>query len=123
MPNSGLVTNFQDTPLIFVCYPISGASSGLRQDADDMCMICFTEALWPIPSIQLECGHVFHYQCVRKILENRWPGPRITFGFRNCPICKTQVGHPSLKQLLDPIDSLYEDVKKKALMRLEYEGN
>ena len=28
----------------------------------------------------------------------------------------------SLKPFLDPIDSLYEDVKKKALMRLEYEG-
>ena len=34
-------------------YLFTGASSGLRQDADDMCMICFTEALWPIPSIQL----------------------------------------------------------------------
>ena len=34
-------------------YLVTGASSGLRQDADDMCMICFTEALWPIPSIQL----------------------------------------------------------------------
>ena len=32
------------------------------------------------------------------------------------------MGHVSLKPLLDPIDSLYEDVKKKALMRLEYEG-
>ena len=47
---------------------------GLRQDADDMCMICFTEALWPIPSIQLECGHVFHYNCCSKILEKRWSG-------------------------------------------------
>merc|ERR1712113_219046 len=93
-----------------------------RQDADDMCMICFTEALWPIPSIQLECGHVFHYQCCTKILEKRWSGPRITFGFRNCPICKAKMEHDSLKPLLDPIDSLYEDVKKKALMRLEYEG-
>jgi len=109
-----------------VCLPClhgcSGASSGLRQDADDMCMICFTEALWPIPSIQLECGHVFHSACCRKILEKRWTGPRITFGFRNCPICKTKVAHPSLKPVLDPIDTLYEDVKKKALMRLEYEG-
>ena len=35
------------------------------QDGDDMCMICFTEALHPIPSILLHCGHVFHYNCVR----------------------------------------------------------
>ena len=27
-----------------------------------------------------------------------------------------------MQGLLDPISSLYEDVRKKALMRLEYEG-
>ena len=56
------------------------------------------------------------------ILEKRWTGPRIAFGFRNCPICKSKVSHPALRKLLDPIDVLYDDVKKKALMRLEYEG-
>lgn len=30
--------------------------------------------------------------------------------------------HSVLKDLLDPAQSLYEDVKRKALMRLEYEG-
>ena len=30
--------------------------------------------------------------------------------------------HPALGPLMDPILALYEDVKKKALMRLEYEG-
>jgi len=94
----------------------------LRQDADDMCMICFTDALSPIPSIQLNCGHVFHHHCCVAVLDKRWVGPRITFGFRNCPICKTKIQHSSLKWLLDPIDALYEDVKKKAQMRLEYEG-
>ena len=56
------------------------------------------------------------------VLEKRWTGPRIAFGFCNCPICKSKIIHHSLKKLLDPIESLYEDVKKKALMRLEYEG-
>lgn len=32
------------------------------------------------------------------------------------------IDHPVLKELLDPIRALYEDVKRKALMRLEYEG-
>ena len=94
----------------------------LRQDADDMCMICFTDALSPIPSIQLHCGHVFHHHCCVAVLDKRWVGPRITFGFKNCPICKTKIEHSSLKWLLDPIDALYEDVRKKAQMRLEYEG-
>lgn len=56
------------------------------------------------------------------VLEKRWTGPRIAFGFRNCPICKSKIAHVALRKLLDPIDVLYDDVQKKALMRLEYEG-
>ena len=69
-----------------------------------------------------QCGHIFHFLCVSMILEKRWTGPRIAFGFRNCPICKSKISHPALRKLMDPIDVLYDDVKKKALMRLEYEG-
>ncbi|XP_065449168.1 E3 ubiquitin-protein ligase MYCBP2 isoform X25 [Chrysemys picta bellii] len=97
-------------------------STALKQDADDMCMICFTEALSAAPAIQLDCSHVFHLQCCRRVLENRWLGPRITFGFMSCPICKNKINHTVLKDLLDPIKELYEDVRRKALMRLEYEG-
>ncbi|XP_058685804.1 E3 ubiquitin-protein ligase MYCBP2 isoform X12 [Poecile atricapillus] len=97
-------------------------ASTLKQDADDMCMICFTEALSAAPAIQLDCSHVFHLQCCQRVLENRWLGPRITFGFMSCPICKNKINHTVLKDLLDPIKELYEDVRRKALMRLEYEG-
>lgn len=37
---------------------------------------------------QLVCGHVFHYRCCQRVLINKWTGPRITFGFQQCPICK-----------------------------------
>ncbi|XP_061851791.1 E3 ubiquitin-protein ligase MYCBP2 isoform X14 [Colius striatus] len=98
------------------------STTTLKQDADDMCMICFTEALSAAPAIQLDCSHVFHLQCCQRVLENRWLGPRITFGFMSCPICKNKINHTVLKDLLDPIKELYEDVRRKALMRLEYEG-
>ncbi|KAH9373288.1 hypothetical protein HPB48_005033 [Haemaphysalis longicornis] len=97
-------------------------SKGLRQDADDMCMICFSEALSCAPAIQLSCGHVFHYHCCKTVLSRSWSGPRITFGFSLCPICKAPMEHPVLRELLEPIRALFEDVKRKALMRLEYEG-
>ncbi|CAB1347399.1 unnamed protein product, partial [Coregonus sp. 'balchen'] len=74
----------------------------LKQDADDI--------------------HVFHLQCTRRVLENRWLGPRITFGFMSCPICKNKINHSVIKDLLDPIRELFEDVRRKALMRMEYEG-
>ena len=38
--------------------------------------------------LQLKCGHVFHYHCCRRVLMKRWAGPRITFAFSQCPICK-----------------------------------
>jgi RCR-type E3 ubiquitin transferase len=94
----------------------------LTQDSDDMCMICFTEALSCAPSIQMSCGHVFHYHCSRLILKKRWNGARISFAFSQCPICKNDINHESLNDLLEPINLLKEDVKRKALMRLKYEG-
>lgn len=58
----------------------------LTQDGDDMCMICFTEALSCAPSIQMICGHVFHFHCSRLILQKRWHGARISFAFSQCPV-------------------------------------
>ncbi|XP_029559556.1 E3 ubiquitin-protein ligase MYCBP2 isoform X1 [Salmo trutta] len=106
-------------PCLHGCNKSTGC---LKQDADDMCMICFTEALSAAPSVQLDCSHVFHLQCTRRVLENRWLGPRITFGFMSCPICKNKINHSVIKDLLDPIKELFEDVRRKALMRMEYEG-
>lgn len=97
-------------------------SPKLTQDSDDMCMICFTEALACAPAIQLECGHVFHHHCCKAVLLKRWNGPRISFGFSQCPICKSDIYHTSLADVLSSIVSLKNDVKRKALMRLEYEG-
>ena len=74
-----------------VCLPcLQGCdkTAPLKQDADDMCMICFTDPLSPIPSILLQCGHVFHHHCCKAVLSARWHGPRISFGFTKCPICK-----------------------------------
>uniref|UniRef100_A0A8D8RF51 RCR-type E3 ubiquitin transferase n=1 Tax=Cacopsylla melanoneura TaxID=428564 RepID=A0A8D8RF51_9HEMI len=99
-----------------------GRGRPLKQDADDMCMICFTEALACAPAIQLECGHVFHYHCTRSVLIQKWAGPRISFSFQQCPICKYLIQHKALSDVLKPVRALLEDVKRKAVMRLEYEG-
>ncbi|XP_039221609.1 E3 ubiquitin-protein ligase MYCBP2 isoform X14 [Crotalus tigris] len=119
-PCGGVRNEGQCLPCLHGCD--KSTTTALKQDADDMCMICFTEALSAAPAIQLDCSHIFHLQCCCRVLENRWLGPRITFGFMSCPICKNKINHLVLKDLLDPIKELYEDVKRKALMRLEYEG-
>lgn len=91
------------------------------QTGHDHCVICF-DHLAVSPFIELQCGHIFHLHCVRTILQTRWHGHRITFSFTLCPICKAPIEHPALKDLIGPIQQLYDDVKRKSLTRLRYEG-
>jgi hypothetical protein len=51
---------------------------------------CFTilNKYLQYPLFQLNCGHKYHLHCVKRILENKWVGPRITFNFILCPMCK-----------------------------------
>ncbi|CAG9534611.1 unnamed protein product [Cercopithifilaria johnstoni] len=106
-----------------VCLPcMQCRKPDIKQDADDLCAICFTDRLGGAPCIQLACNHVFHYRCARTVLEKRWNGPRIVFRFMQCPLCKKQIDHPSLADLLHPLQLLYNEVLTKARLRLEYDG-
>ncbi|KAF8386302.1 rpm-1 [Pristionchus pacificus] len=93
-----------------------------RQDGDDVCVICLIDRIGAQPSLMLECGHVFHYGCLKTVLERRWNGPRILFRFMNCPLCNCEIAHPSLSSLTEPLLALKKDVETKARMRLEYDG-
>jgi len=111
-----------------VCLPCLDADceghieAEMKEDRDTYCNICYTDTLAAQPTILLtSCKHAFHYQCVYKMLELRWNGPRITFGFRGCPLCKKDMRHEGLDKLNEPLDKLYESVKAKSLMRLQYE--
>jgi E3 ubiquitin-protein ligase MYCBP2 len=99
------------------CVKVAG---GNDQKSDDFCNICWVEALEASPCIQLDCGHVFHYDCIAKKVSNKWAGAMITFGYLDCPLCKKRVSHPSLAAELQPALALYEDVKAKALARLKF---
>ena len=62
---------------------------------------------------------------MKRMMEVKWTGPRITFGFCKCPVCThglIDCKHPALAPLLQPLNKLYQDVRKKALMRLSYDG-
>ncbi|VDK87337.1 unnamed protein product, partial [Litomosoides sigmodontis] len=106
-----------------VCLPCMQCKKpDIKQDADDLCVICFTDRLGGAPCIQLTCEHVFHYHCVRTVLEKRWNGPRIVFRFMQCPLCRKQIDHSSLTDLIRPLQLLYNEVLTKARLRLEYDG-
>lgn len=57
-------------------------------DEDSYCTICYTSGLGSEPCIKLGCRHVYHINCIKTILQNKWASPRIVFAFMNCPNCK-----------------------------------
>eukprot|EP01095_Lingulamoeba_sp_RSL-Kostka_P009076 TRINITY_DN3106_c1_g1_i1.p1 TRINITY_DN3106_c1_g1~~TRINITY_DN3106_c1_g1_i1.p1 ORF type:complete len:449 (-),score=163.39 TRINITY_DN3106_c1_g1_i1:81-1427(-) len=96
--------------------------SGLNQNGEDFCNICWVEDLSSSPSLQVKCGHIFHYNCLRQKMKEKWPSARITFGFWNCPLCKTPIEHEALDDLISPIKKLKKEIEIKALQRLKFEG-
>ena len=84
----------------------------------DYCGICWVEDLASAPVIKLRCGHVFHYECVRRKIINRWSTPHISFGFLECSVCREDISHPSLKDLLAPIHKIQQVVLAGALRLL-----
>lgn len=60
-----------------------------------------------------------------KKVKNRWPGPRIVFGFLDCSQCKGRIraGYsPALTEELVKSETLEADIKKKALERAKFEN-
>ncbi|CAD8082872.1 unnamed protein product [Paramecium sonneborni] len=95
-----------------------------NQDPDNYCNMCFTEALKSAPCIKIECGHIFHEECIMKKLDAKWNGPRIFFQFCSCPLCKKwlNVKHKEIETRLNQILKLKLQVMDLCLERLEIEG-
>ena len=89
-----------------------------------LCVPGYVEALKDAPCIKMTgpCTHVAHYACVLTKIESRWPGARISFEFRTCPVCKQNLAHPALEAVLAPIIAMEQGIIDKALQRLKYEG-
>jgi hypothetical protein len=82
---------------------------------DDYCNICWVEGVGAAPAIRLRCGHIFHHSCVVNKLSNGWTGSCIAFSFLDCPLCKHQIVHSSLKCYLQPLLTLQKRIKRAAV--------
>lgn len=96
------------------------------QNEDDYCGICFTSAVKNEPCVQLSsCHHVFHFNCLSKVIQDKWPSPRIVFKFLNCPTCNVKIetsSHQKLQSFLSDYNKLEESIREKALVRAKIEG-
>ena len=94
------------------------------QCKDDYCIICYSEGLGSSPMVALSCGHYMHYFCVKKRLETKWIGPKITFNHCLCPSCNKWFDCytvPELQKMIDENKKLYEEIKEMSLKRLKFE--
>jgi E3 ubiquitin-protein ligase MYCBP2 len=89
------------------------------QTAEDFCSICWSTALGQAASVRLNCRHIFHVDCLLKILKTRWQSPRIVFGFSNCPQCKSlkiaAPQCPAICQQTSEINKFEQEVMEKSL--------
>ena len=50
-------------------------------NGEDFCQICYTETLDQAPSIELQCGHIFHFDCVLSKVNSGYAGHRYANDF------------------------------------------
>ena len=94
------------------------------QNKDDFCIICYSEGLGSSPIVALSCGHYLHYLCIKKRLETKWIGPKITFNHCICPSCNKWFDCqtvPELQRMIDENKKLYQEIKEMSLKRLKFE--
>jgi len=86
----------------------------LATTLEDTCSLCQTEELGRMPIIVLDCGHVFHFSCVKKKL-NAKRGHSLSFKFLRCPLCNMRMSHPSLMDIIAPYQRLESATQSLAL--------
>lgn len=99
-------------------------SSSNEITAEDFCSICWTEELGESPCLKLNCGHIFHFDCVKKKLKNRWePGGPVSLSFLECPLCKSVIEWPAICQPhvndLKELQEMRADLKFRCLRQLQ----
>eukprot|EP00931_Biecheleriopsis_adriatica_P044095 TRINITY_DN25195_c0_g1_i1.p1 TRINITY_DN25195_c0_g1~~TRINITY_DN25195_c0_g1_i1.p1 ORF type:complete len:542 (+),score=83.78 TRINITY_DN25195_c0_g1_i1:125-1750(+) len=114
-------------PCFYGCKPrasgsaTAGNRSAVVQDnvsGDDWCSICWTEPLRSAPCIRMACGHVMHQHCVEAMIrKGRETGRRLTFKNIKCPLCQSLMHHPTVDILSRGQQSMYHNVRRKALQR------
>jgi len=94
--------------------------------AEDFCAICWVEELGAQPCLKLNCGHVFHAECVKDKLKHRWkPGTPVNISFLECPLCKAPIDWPATCQpyvkTLRELQELRSDLKLRGIQQIRIE--
>ena len=94
------------------------------KNKDDECEICSNE-LSKAPCIKADCGHMFHWHCLKKKLDLKWKGPKLIFKHIHCQTCNKELSlsnNDDLQEIVDEDRNLFEKVKEMTMQRLQIEG-
>lgn len=96
-----------------------------NQDLDSYCNICFTEGLGAAPCVRFDCGHIYHYHCIKSTIEKKWIGPEINLKFCKCSLCQqwlSSSNNNEVNNMIKPYKDLEEKLIKMTEQRLKLEG-
>mmetsp|Transcript_44886 Transcript_44886/g.71641 ORF Transcript_44886/g.71641 Transcript_44886/m.71641 type:complete len:505 (+) Transcript_44886:74-1588(+) len=78
----------------------------------ESCLLCL-EPFTYMACVTLDCGHVYHLDCVLNTLERGSSGKAISFSFAKCSMCRSWISHPEkFLEQMQQIHALHEKVKQ-----------
>merc|ERR1719204_2883775 len=72
--------------------------------------------------LQLGCGHTMCSACLGAQLQAGWPGPRMTFGYLHCGMCRAPLAHDSALDALQAHGELRNQVLEVATQQYITDG-
>jgi hypothetical protein len=77
---------------------------------EEICGVCVTDKLHEKPCIKLDCGHIFHLDCI-KTRSSINPTDNITTNHTHCPTCFFRISHGYLQNDIDNYQTLNKTVE------------
>ena len=79
----------------------------LNQSGDRLCPICYNSELQYKACVQLDCGHIFHADCILNRLKNRHRTLQIDFEFMACPTCDAEISETRCHAIVNELKALH----------------
>lgn len=79
------------------------------------CAVCFEEC----SVLQLGCEHTYCLACLEGQLAARWPGPRVTFQYLQCALCRAPLAHELIQEALEKHRELRSRVIAAAVRKFQ----
>lgn len=86
----------------------------------EMCYICMTDELHKKPCIKLECGHIYHLNCLEHRFTSKHNTSHINLNYTYCSVCNFRVSHPYINdKYMNELQKLNIKIEKKSYRHMK----